>query len=67
VPYRFGAFSFTSYADCRKLVERGLLTDEDKRWRLTEDGVRRARERQYDRANTLDIAASRVPCGNILY
>ena len=25
VPYRFGAFSFTSYADRRKLIERGFL------------------------------------------
>jgi hypothetical protein len=37
VPYRFGAFSFTSYADRRKLVERGLLADHEE-WRLTEDG-----------------------------
>jgi hypothetical protein len=37
VPYRFGAFSFTSYADRRKLVERGLLADDDD-WQLTEDG-----------------------------
>ena len=35
VPYRFGAFSFTSYADRRKLQERGLLTN-DVDWRLTE-------------------------------
>ncbi len=37
VPYRFGAFSFTSYADRRKLQERGLLAD-DTDWRLTEKG-----------------------------
>ena len=38
VPYRFGAFSFTSYADRRKLVERGLLADDEEDWRLTENG-----------------------------
>ena len=38
VPYRFGAFSFTSYADRRKLVERGLLADDKDDWRLTEGG-----------------------------
>ena len=38
VPYRFGAFSFTSYADRRSLVARGLLTDDDSYWRLTETG-----------------------------
>ena len=38
VPYRFGAFSFTSYADRRKLVERGLLSDEESVWALTGAG-----------------------------
>lgn len=37
VPYKFGAFSFTSYADRRKLIERGLLEDEDG-WRITAEG-----------------------------
>lgn len=37
VPYKFGAFSFTSYADRRKLIERGLLKDEDG-WHITDDG-----------------------------
>ena len=44
VPYQFGAFSFTSYADRRKLVERGLLVDEDSRWQLTPNGRRIANE-----------------------
>jgi hypothetical protein len=35
VPYKFGAFSFTSYADRRKLLERGLLVDEEQVWALT--------------------------------
>lgn len=37
VPYKFGAFSFTSYADRRKLIERGLLEDEDG-WHLSDEG-----------------------------
>lgn len=34
VPYRYGAFSFTSYADLRKLIEFGLVVDEEQ-WVLT--------------------------------
>ena len=37
VPYKFGAFSFTSYADRRKLIDRGLLDDEDG-WQITAEG-----------------------------
>lgn len=38
VPYRFGAFSFTSYADKRKLVEKGFLVDDEKEWAITPAG-----------------------------
>lgn len=38
VPYRFGAFSFTSYADRRKLIERGLLEEDEHGWQITDDG-----------------------------
>jgi hypothetical protein len=38
VPYKFGAFSFTSYADRRKLIERGLLADDEQHWALTDAG-----------------------------
>lgn len=38
VPYRFGAFSFTSYADRRKLTERGYLAGDEKHWRLVDAG-----------------------------
>lgn len=38
VPYKFGAFSFTSYADRRKLMERGLIEDDEQHWKLTEAG-----------------------------
>lgn len=41
IPYRFGAFSFTCYADRRKLVEAGALESGD-RWALTEEGRRLA-------------------------
>lgn len=42
VPYRFGCFSFTSYADKRKLVDQELIEDGDI-WKLTEKGRRVAR------------------------
>jgi hypothetical protein len=38
VPYQFGCFSFTSYADKRRLIERGLLMDEEQGWTLSETG-----------------------------
>lgn len=44
VPYKFGAFSFTSYADRRKLINRGLLADEENRWQLTDSGRAQARQ-----------------------
>ena len=44
IPYRYGAFSFTSYADRRKLMERGLLSDDNDYWELTDDGHQIAAE-----------------------
>lgn len=38
VPYKYGGFSFTSYADKRRLTEQSLLSDEDRVWKLTEAG-----------------------------
>lgn len=38
VPYRFGAFSFSCYADRRKLIERGYLVNNEQIWQLTEAG-----------------------------
>lgn len=35
VPYKFGAFSFTSYADRRKLIEHDLLQDDEQTWQMT--------------------------------
>jgi hypothetical protein len=43
VPYRYGGFSFTSYADKRRLMERGLLADEERAWKLTPAGRTRAK------------------------
>lgn len=39
VPYRLGAFSFTCYADRRKLIDRGFLARDDSRWQLTSEGA----------------------------
>jgi hypothetical protein len=35
VPYKFGGFSFTSYADKNRLIDHGLLERDDSAWRLT--------------------------------
>src|ERR1039457_3887713 len=40
VPYKYGGFSFTSYADKRRLIEQGLLADEERCWKLTPAGRR---------------------------
>ena len=38
VPYKYGGFSFTSYADKRRLIAQGLLADEELAWKLTPTG-----------------------------
>src|ERR1019366_6383243 len=43
VPYKFGGFSFTSYADKRRLTETGLLVDGDQ-WELTSAGREMVRQ-----------------------
>lgn len=43
VPYKFGSFSFTSYADKRRLVESGLLEEDENAWKLTPNGKRCSR------------------------
>lgn len=48
VPYRFGAFSFTSYADRRKLIGHGLLEDNEEYWCLTERGAQVASQAHDD-------------------
>lgn len=49
VPYKRGCFSFTSYADKRKLVEKGYLLDDGKTWKLTGKGEQLARQSQRTR------------------
>ena len=46
VPYLYGAFSFTCYADRRRLVDRGLIEDGNEQWMLTEEGKRIAAQFQ---------------------
>ncbi len=48
VPYKFGAFSFTSYADRRKLVERGLLDDDGENWKLSAAGKNALRAARFE-------------------
>ena len=43
VPYKFGSFSFTSYADKRRMINAGLLAEDDLSWRLTSAGRQAAR------------------------
>lgn len=43
VPYKFGGFSFTSYANKRRLIEQGLLANEERCWQLTPEGRAAAR------------------------
>ena len=38
VPFRFGGFSFTSHADKRSLIAKGLLGEDEHVWRLTAEG-----------------------------
>jgi hypothetical protein len=38
VPYKSGAFSFTSYADRRKLIGLGLIQDDEHNWKFTAKG-----------------------------
>jgi hypothetical protein len=48
VPYRFGCFSFSSYADKRRMIERGLLVDDADQWKLTASGRETARKRSVE-------------------
>lgn len=48
VPYKFGCFSFSSYADKRRLVERGLLENDADQWKLTTEGRATIRKRSVD-------------------
>lgn len=54
VPYRFGCFSHGSYLEKRRLIQAGLLEDDENSWRLTEAGEVWSREPDL---NALKIAA----------
>lgn len=56
VPYRYGAFSFASYADRRKLVEHGLLEDAEAVWKLSAKGIELAAAEEASVASLLDFA-----------
>ena len=56
VPYRFGAFSFTSYADKRRLLEQGLLADQERMWKLTPLGKKKAAVDPSIKANMASFA-----------
>ncbi|HEY5910000.1 MAG TPA: DUF488 family protein [Verrucomicrobiae bacterium] len=43
VPYKFGGFSFTSYADKGRLIDHGYLEADEAAWRLTAAGRARAK------------------------
>lgn len=45
VPGKSGAFSFTSGADKQKLIEAGLLAEDDQNWKLTKAGRAEARRK----------------------
>ncbi len=55
VPYRFGGFSFTSYADKRKLIGKGLLEEDDQHWTLTVAGRKAARARAMEPLRTVSF------------
>ncbi|MCK9459342.1 MAG: DUF488 domain-containing protein [Proteobacteria bacterium] len=38
LPYKFGPFSFALYQEAGKLGQAGLLTDEGKRWKISDEG-----------------------------
>lgn len=66
VPYQYGSFSFSSYADKRKLIEHGLLEDDPARWVLTATGRLAARREPALRARTSQFAVGQPRRGDDL-
>ena len=58
VPYKYGCFSFESYADKRALTRDGLLADDDKHWVLAAGAAGTQPASESDRDN-IDRVASR--------
>ncbi len=42
VPFKYGGFSFTSYADRRRLIQDGFLVESEHIWKLTDEGRKAA-------------------------
>src|ERR1017187_1505027 len=59
-PYKFGEFSFTSYADKRKMIAEGLLAEDDQNWTLA---ARRPGGRQSNRCAWRGSAGNIPGCG----
>lgn len=60
VPYRFGGFSFTSYADKRRLIEAGLLEEDEQHWRITKAGKQTARQRPVEPVSVAQFCRQRT-------
>jgi len=56
VPYSFGGFSFTSYADKRHLIERGFLINDEHAWVLTSAGRVASSSAVFERASVNQFA-----------
>ena len=56
VPYKFGGFSFTSYADKRRLTDNGLLDDTERTWKLTRAGKAAAKVNSATRTEMYQFA-----------
>jgi uncharacterized protein (DUF488 family) len=59
VPYQYGGFSFTSYADMRRLIERGFLEDAERTWKLTASGKDMAKTTPWLRKRMDEYAGKR--------
>ena len=66
VPYHFGGFSFTSYADKRRLIERGLLMEHESQWELSATGSMAASRERPLQERTARFASATVLRGEEL-
>lgn len=66
VPYHFGGFSFTSHADKRRLIERGLLLEHESQWALSPTGRIAARRERSLLERAARFAGATVERGDAL-
>ena len=66
VPYQFGGFSFTSYADKRRLIEKGLLEQDDNQWLISAEGRKAVAGERALRERTGRFAGSTALRGDAL-